>query len=199
MAYTRSLMKSLGLNDDQINTLMDEHLNVVNELKQQRDDLKGKAEEAGTAAEKIAALQKELDELRTGDFKTKYEKEHTAFEAYKEQIAKEAEQQKVRTAYQNLLAEEKIGEKYRDAVMRATPLDGLKLNAEGHLEEADRLRESIRKQWSDFVVSESQRGAEVQTPPGNDKSAFGSMSLGEKMAYANTHPNAPEVTEWLKK
>lgn len=199
MAYSRSFMKSLGLSEDQITALMDEHLAVVNELKRQRDEFQQQLQDAGKNAEKLKQVQAELDTLREGNFQEKYAKEHQDFEAYKADIAKKEEAAKVRGAYRDLLAAENIAEKYRDTILNATPFDGIKLDENGGLSEADQLRKTIREKWADFVETTQEQGAKVPTPPNPDKNTFGAMSLTEKMAYANRNPNAPEVTEWLSK
>ena len=70
MAFTRAFLKSLTLNDDQIQAVIDAHLEVVNPLKEERNELKAKAEKA-------EETEKELEKLKGGeDYKAKYEKEH---------------------------------------------------------------------------------------------------------------------------
>ena len=92
MAFTRSFLKSMGLSEEQIQAVIDAHLEVVNPLKEDRDKLK---QDAANASD----LQKELDSLKSGeDFKAKYDAEQKAFEDYKNEMKAQAEQAKVQAA-----------------------------------------------------------------------------------------------------
>lgn len=163
MAFTRAYLKSLGCNDDQTQAIVDAHLEVVNQIKEERDKLK-------TEAEKLPALEKQLEDLKTGeDYKAKFEKEHADFEAYKGDVARKETRAKIEAEYRKLLAEEKIPQKRLDAVIRLTELDGMKLDKDGHLQDTDKLREEIRKDWGEYVQETHERGAEVQTPPTTGK------------------------------
>lgn len=159
MAFTRNFLKSINLSDEQITAVMEEHTNVTDALKKQRDDYKAEAE-------KLPDIQKQLDDLKGGeDWKKKFEDEHNAFEGFKKKTADDAEAAKVRAAYRKLLAEEKIGDKRLDAVLRLTDFSGMKLGEDGTLQNADALRENVRKEWSDYIQTEETKGAKVDTPP----------------------------------
>ena len=159
MAFTRSFLKSMGLSEEQIQAVIDAHLEVVNPLKEDRDKLK-------QDAANVSDLQKELDSLKSGeDFKAKYDAEHKAFEDYKNEMKAQAEQAKVQAAYRKLLAEEKISEKRLDAVCRLTDFSKMKLDKDGNLTDVDKLRESIKSDWSDYITDTIVKGADVENPP----------------------------------
>lgn len=162
MSFTRAFLKSLGLNDDQVQAVVDAHLEVVNPLKEERNTLK---EQSG----RIPELEKELEGLKNGeDFKAKWEKEHAEFEDYKKQVEQEAETAKVKAAYRKLLADEKISEKRLDVVMRATDFSKMKLDKDGNLTNTDTLKEAINQEWGDFKVKIEERKPIVPTPPNPD-------------------------------
>lgn len=193
MAFTRSFLKALGIEDEKIEAIMGEHVAVTDAIKKQRDDYKAEADKA-------ADLQKKLDEAQGGDdYKKKFEDEHAAFEDFKKKTAAEAEAAKVQAAYRKLLIEEKVGEKRLDSVMKVTDFSNMKLDKDGNLVDADKLKESIKADWADFITEKKEKGADVPTPPDQDKNTFETMSLGEKMAYANLHPTDPSVAAWLNK
>ena len=198
MAFTRSFLKTMGLSEEQVQAIIDAHLEVVNPIKEQRDQYKADAE-------KLPGVTKERDdykaELDKGgeDYKAKYDTEHQAFEDYKAQVKAEAEQARVKAEYRKLLTEEKISEKRLDAVIRLTDFSGMKLDKDGKLENADSLRKAIQTDWADYIQTAETKGAKVDNPPKTDTSTFDSMTLADKMAYANQHPTAPEVIGWLKK
>lgn len=170
--------------------IMDGHIAVTDAIKDDRDKYKAEADKA-------AELQKQLDEKSGDDFKEKYEKEHQAFEEFKKQTAQNAEVAKVKAAYRQLLADEGISEKRLDAIIKVTDLSAMKLDADGNLTNADDLRTAIKTDWGEFIPKKEERGAKIENPPKQDSNTFDTMSLSEKMAFANQNPTDPAVTAWL--
>lgn len=158
MSFSRSFLKASGLTDEQITAVMEEHNNVVDALKQQRDGYKAEAE-------KVPALQQELDSLKTDDFKGKYAQEHKDFEAYKAKVKADADLAATKDAYRKLLLDEKISDKRVDAVLRLTDFSKMKLGADGALEGADELRKGIRDEWGDYIATQRTERENVATPP----------------------------------
>ena len=193
MAFTRSFLSATGLSEEQVKAVMEEHVAVTDALKADRDKFKQEAEKA-------ADLQKQLESIKGGeDWKQKYEDEHSAFEAFQRKTAEDAEAAKVRAAYRNLLIEEKIGEKWLDRVMESADFTGMKLDKDGKLNDLDKLKDALDKKWGDVKTTVTTQGAKVENPPKTDNSGFDSMTLADKMAYANQNPNDPSVVAWLNK
>ena len=84
MALTRAMLKGMGLTEEQVSAIIEEHTNVTSALKEQIKEYKADAE-------KLPGVQKELDDLKNdtsaSDWEKKYNDEHTAFEAYKKDIS----------------------------------------------------------------------------------------------------------------
>ena len=57
MAFTRKMLKAMGIEDEKIDQIIDAHSETVDALKADRDAYK-------EDAAKLAAVQKELDELK---------------------------------------------------------------------------------------------------------------------------------------
>ena len=194
--FTRADIRTIlgDAHTDEIeNRLIAAHLAVVDPLK---DDLaKYKAD-----ADKLPGVQQELDQLKTagGDWETKYNEEHTAFEKYKSDVAAEKQTEKVKVEYRKLLQDAGISEKRFEAILRLTDFSKMKLGDKG-LEDVDKLKEAIKSDWADYIPTTHEDGSDVDNPPDNNPATFDKMSLTDKMAYANKHPNAPEVVSWLKK
>ena len=168
MAFTRSFLKTMNLTDEQISAIIEEHTNVTDALKAQRDKAQKDAESLKAEADKIPDLQKQLADIANGeDYKGKWEQEHKAFEDYKAQIAKDAEMDKVRAAYRKLLQDEHINDKRLDVVMRASDFTNIKLGSDGNLEKLDTLKQSIGEEWGDFKVQQRERKQNVANPPAN--------------------------------
>lgn len=101
MALTRKLLKGMGLTDEQVDTIIEAHTDTVDGLK--ADVTRYKAD-----AEKLLGVQKQLDDLKAagdGGYKEKYEKEHSAFEAFKTDIrakeSKAAKEKAVRAYFES--------------------------------------------------------------------------------------------------
>ena len=163
MALTRSMLKGMGLTEEQVSAIIDEHTNVTSALK---DDIKKYKDDA----EKLAEVQKELDELKTGqgDWEKKYNDEHKAFETYKSDIAAKETMNSIKSAYKKLLTDCKVGDKHINSIIGVTDFSEMKLDKDGNLEGLDDLRKVITDKWSGFISSEGTKGADVDNPPGDD-------------------------------
>lgn len=186
MALTRAMLKGMGLTEEQISAIIDEHTSVTSALKDQIKEYKDDAE-------KLPDVQKELDDLKkdtsASDWEKKYNDEHSAFEKYKEGVAEKEQSAKIRSAYSKLLTECKVGDKHIDAILRVTDFSGMKLAEDGTLEGADALKENIGTTWSGFITAKDTRGADTETPPGDDESGGkGGTSRAAEIA-ARYHDN----------
>lgn len=197
---TRNFLSGMGLTADQVSAIIEAHAETVEALKGQRDEYKTKAEQFDEVNSKMAGMSQELEELKAngGDWQTKYEKEHSDFEAYKNaQTEKETKVAK-ETAYRKLLIDNGVSEKRLDAILKVTNLEEIELTSKGELKSSEKLAESIKNEWADFITSTDTIGANTQVPPiTNGNGAFDQMSLSEKMSYANEHPNDASVMAWL--
>ena len=158
MAFTRNFLKTMSLTDEQVQAIMEEHLSVTDSLKAQRDKFEQDAKSYKEQADKVPELEKQIQGYKDGDdYKKRFEDEHKAFEDLKAQIAKEAETAKVKTAYRQLLLDEKINEKRVDSVIKLTDFSEMKLDKDGKLENIDTLKENIGKEWGEFKVTTKER------------------------------------------
>jgi hypothetical protein len=168
MALTRKFLSALGIDADKVDEIINAHTETVDALKNERDKYKADAE-------KLPEVQKELDGMKEeaakndgkNPFEVKYNAIKEEFENYKkEQTAKETKVKKA-DAYKALLKEAGVSEKRIDAVLRVSDIDGLKLDKDGAVEGKDALLESIKKDWSDFIVTQGTQGAKTPNPPAN--------------------------------
>lgn len=100
-----------------------------------------------------------------GKWKEKYEKLKGEYEGYKADVDAKAKLSEVKAAYKKLLEDSDIDARRIDTIIRATSFDGMKLDKEGKLEGSQELKKAIDKEWSDFKVSTSTKGAAVENPP----------------------------------
>jgi len=161
MAFTRKFLKSLGLNEDQVESVIEAHTEVSDALKANIAEL---TEKAG----KVDDLQKQLDALNDGeDWKGKYNAKDKELKDFKAAVESKEREAAVKAAYRELLVGEHVGERQIDAVLGVTDFKEMKLDKDGKLENADALKEAIKQKWSGFITTETVKGASVQTPPAN--------------------------------
>lgn len=169
MAFTRKMLKAMGIEDEKIDQIIDAHSETVDALKADRDTYK-------EDAAKLAAVQKELDELKAkGDdgYKAKYEAEKAAHDALKADIAAKETKQAKTDAYRELLKGANIDEKRIATILRAEAptIDKIELDADGKIKNAEQYTQSIKSDWADFIVTQSAKGANTATPPANGGAA----------------------------
>ena len=182
MAFSRNWLKSLGLTDEQVGAVIEEHTGVTDALKEQRDKAKQEAEGYKKEADKLPAVQQELDSLKGGeDYKAKFEQEHQAFEDFKAQIAQQEQTNKVMAAYRKLLTDERIKEDRMDMIIRHTDFTDMKLDKDGNLENVETLRKTIGDDWGVFRVTTKETKQKVANPPETGTTGSG-MSRAKELA-----------------
>ena len=169
MGFSRKMLKAMNIEEDKIEQIIDAHSETVDALKADRDTYK-------EDAAKLAAVQKELDELKAkGDdgYKAKYEAEKAAHDALKADIAAKETKKAKTDAYRELLKGANIDEKRIATILRAEAptIDKIELDADGKIKNAEQYTESIKSDWADFVVTQSAKGTNTATPPANGGTA----------------------------
>ncbi|MBR1911941.1 MAG: hypothetical protein IJ828_06255 [Treponema sp.] len=167
--------------DEMENQLIALHLGVVDPLKDELNNIKADAA-------KIEKLQKEVEKLNAEkkdgeDWKAKFEKEHADFGEYKTQVEKDKAADTIKGLYRSLLKESKVDDKRIDSILKVTDFSAMKVDKDGKLEGADKLSESIKNDWKDFIVQTQKQGADVETPPENHG---GKMTREEIMKIKDT-------------
>ena len=160
MALSRSMLKGMGLTDEQIGAIIDAHSETVEALKKERDQNK-------EAAEKYDTTKKELDEIKSNNdsWKEKYETERKAFDEYRKGVAdKERTANKI-DAYRKLLIAQNVSEKHIDSILRVTDFKDFNLEEDGKLSDESKLVESIKNDWAGFIGTVSTKGMSVDKPP----------------------------------
>ena len=172
MALTRKMLSAMDIDSAKIDEIIAAHTETVNALKEERDSFKA-------SAEKLTATQKELEELKgkvadgnKDSYKVKYEalveekkNLQSEFDKYKADVsAKESHSAKV-DAYKGLLKEAGISEKRIDSVLKVSDIDAIELDENGKVSGSDNILDSIKSEWSDFIVTNSEQGAKTPKPP----------------------------------
>lgn len=186
MALTRAMLKGMGLTEEQVSAIIEEHISVTSALKEQVKEYKADAE-------KLPEVQKELDDMKkdtsASDWEKKYNDEHQAFEDYKTDIFNKEMSEKIKSAYRKLLSECKVGDKHIDSILKVTDFSNMKLGKDGTLDGADKLKETISADWSGFISTKETKGADVDNPPGGSGNPDSGKSGRAAELAAKYHDN----------
>ena len=171
MAITRKLLKGMGLTEEQQDTIIEAHTETVNGLKADIDRYKADAE-------KLPAVQKELDDIKgkgEGGYKEKYEAEHKAFETYKKTVDTEKATAAKEKALETTLKKIGVSEKRVQSVAKLVKVDGifdkLELDEKGAVKDAAKLEKSLKDSYGEYITTTSTKGTNSATPPDNNGGA----------------------------
>lgn len=170
MAFTRKFLSAMGIDADKVDEIINAHIEVVDGLKEERDNFK-------KDAEKLADVQKQLDNAneklaKNGEGETvakeDYDKIVKDFEDYKaDVVAKETKRTKEH-AIREFLKDVGVSEKRIDAVMKVTNIDDYELDKDGKIKDAEKHTENVKNEWYDFIETTTTQGAKTATPPSNN-------------------------------
>ena len=177
MALTRKLLKGMSLTDEQVDTIIEAHTETV-------DGLKEKAERYKTEADKVPDLEKKIREAETEggeDWKAKYEKEHSDFEAYKSDAAAKETAAANERLFRAELTALGITGKRADQIVKATNLADFEVK-DGAYADTAKVQQAIRDEWSEFVPATTTSGAKVDNPPTGNNTDLGKLSMADYIA-----------------
>ena len=195
MALTQKMLKAMGIEDDQREQILDAHQEVLESIKSERDEFK-------KLAEQVPDLQRQLEEAKAAsddsEWEQKYEDEHQAFEDFKVQVATEKAEADKAQAYRGMLMAAGIDPKRIDAIMRVTDLSQVEME-DGKLKDTEKLQESAKQEWADFVVKSNTQGSNPATPPTKPSPNVegGDPEVARRMQerYERRYGKAPESKE----
>ena len=179
MALTRKMLKAMGIEDEKIDQIIEEHAESVDALKAQRDELK-------EAAGKADGYKKELDALKAkgeGEYEEKYKAAVKNLEDYKAKVEGEKAAAEKRSLYRELLKSAGVDPKRIETVLKVSDLVNVTVK-DGAIEGADKLTEGIKADWADFIATTTVKGADVaHAPKGEGGKDINEMSTAEYMKY----------------
>jgi hypothetical protein len=156
MALTRRLLKGMGLTDEQVDTIIEAHMDTVDGLKADVSKYKGDAE-------KLPGVQKELDEMKAAN---NDEKARDWEKKYNDLLSEKSRNEKEK-AYRAILEDAGLNKKGIDKAVKYAAWDSLELDGKGGLNGAKDLIKSAKEEWSEYVETTTVTGANTATPPAN--------------------------------
>lgn len=176
-SMTRKFLSALGIEEDKADQIIDQHTAVTDELKSERDSYKADAEKLKTVEAELATAKakiKAFEDAKDGEnpYEKKYNDLKAEYDKYKGDVtAKEAKAAKEK-AYRAMLKEIGIPDKRLDSILRVTDIDKVELDKEGTLKDKENLSKTAKDEWSEFIPTKSQVGADTKNPPANNGKAM---------------------------
>lgn len=165
MALTRKFLSALAIEEEKAEQILSAHLDTVDGLKAERDKYK-------EDAEKLPALQKELNDLKAkgegeDPYKEKFEALQKEYDDFKKEVDEKATTAKKESAFRTMLVDIGIPEKRLDRIIRVSDINKIELDEEGAIKDGDKLKESLKTEWGDFITTTKVEGVPSANPPSN--------------------------------
>ena len=196
MGITKKFLQSMEIPDNKIELIFDEYANAIAGITADRDKYKEQADKLASVEKELVKAQAKADELETVSEQLK--KVRAEYADYKAGVDADKVKAVKEKAYRQLLQETGISEKAIDKIIKVTDLSGVEVDDKNNVKDKTEIIKNIKTEWSDFIITQTERGAEVANPPTNTGgSTFEKMSFAEKMRFANENPENAEVKNWL--
>lgn len=170
MALTRRALKAMGIEEEKIDEIINMHTETVDGLKADVEKYKADAESLPDIQKQLEKAQADLEAGKKDSWKVKYEAIKEEFDGYKSEQQKKESRAAKEKAYRAILQEAGVSEKRLESVLRVSDVDGVELDDKGAIKDADKLMESIKSEWADFITTTETRGANTSNPPENNGS-----------------------------
>lgn len=161
-SLTRKFLASIGIEEDKIDLIVEKHNEVLTEIKDERDKYK-------EDATRLPDIEKELNTLKEqaagkDSFKDKYEALQKEYDGFKADVESKQTAAKKESAFRHILKDIGIPEKRIDSVVKVSDINGIELTEDG-IKDEETLKESLKKEWSDFITTTKVEGATSANPP----------------------------------
>lgn len=197
MALTRRSLKAMGIEDEKIDEIISAHAETVDALKEQRDNYKAQADELAKVQQKLDEANKTIKANGSDAWKVKYDAIKEEYDNYKSDISAKETTRAKQAAYREVLKAAGVSDRRIDSIVRVSDIDSVELDDSGKIKEADKLTESIKNEWADFIVSTNTKGADTATPPTTSKKSFSREDI-DKMTPDEINKNWETIKNSLK-
>ena len=175
MAFTRKGLAALGIEAATIDQIMENHVEVVEGLKDQIKVLEGENQKLKEGAESAKGVKDELDTLKkqieaekAANAGKDYDKLLKEFEDYKTDVHNKEVRATKEAAYKEILKDAGIPEKHYAKIIKYSDIDGLELDDKGKAKSAKDILKSVKEEWDDHIEKSMEKGADTANPPSNN-------------------------------
>lgn len=161
MALTRNFLKSMGLTDEQVNAVIENHTETVEGLKKERDGYKAAAEKVEELTNQLAEANQKIE--ASGDA-AKVQKD---FDEYKAAVEAEKTEANKRSAM-DVLLKDKVGiarDSARKLILDAMKLETYNLGKDGQFEDADGIVADMKERHAEWIGEAEIKGIDTIAPP----------------------------------
>ena len=164
MALTRNFLKSMGLTDEQISAIIENHMDTVEGLKAERDSLKDNAGKLTEAQAEVARLTSELEAAqKTGGDAAKVQAD---FDAYKQQVAAERMEAATDAELTELAKAAGIQrDSFRKLAVKTFDRALIKRSEDNTITNRDDLVAAMKQEYPDFIATATTTGTSPASPP----------------------------------
>ena len=175
MAFTRRFLSALGIEAEKIDEIINAHVEVVDGLKEERDNFKKDAEKLADVEKELTKAKDKLAKNGEGETVSKedYDKLKQEYDDYKADIAAKNTRTEKENAFRELLKSVGVSEKRFNAIIKVSDIDGLELDKDGKIKDADERTNNIKTEWADFIETTTTKGAKTANPPANNGKGTG--------------------------
>lgn len=202
MALTRKFLTALGIEADKIDEIISAHTETVDALKEKIDNGKANANavkslenDLETAKQELEAANKELETFKSNNWEKKYNDLKLEYDGFKSDIEAKATKTQKANVYRNILKKVGLSENRIDTVIKVSDqiINSIDLDENGDAKDADKLEESAKTEWAEFIPTTHEKGADVSNPPANNGGEIKKPSLAAEMVaqYRNEHYGNP--------
>lgn len=193
MALTRSMLSAMDIPAEKIDEIIKEHQKVVNEVKIERDEAKAQLDSLKDMEKQLKTATEDLEKMKAGDWEKKYSDLKSEYNTYKTDVETKATKAAKESAYRKLLVKAGISEKRLDSIIKVSDIDGITLDKDGNIKDADKVEESVKKEWADFIPTKQEKGADISNPPSSTGGEDKKPSRASQMVaqYRNEHYGNP--------
>lgn len=186
MALTRKFLKSMGLEDEKVESIIEAHTETVDALKKERDD-------AITRAESITELEKERDSLREQiDKAGDAAKVKAEFDAYKAQVESDRLADQKAAAVRKALKEAGVQrEGFEKLLLQGVDLDKVELDGDS-VKDADALIAPLKESYAECFATTETKGVPPVNPPASGQQKLTREQV-DAMSEAEIIKNWPAV------
>lgn len=171
MSLTRKALKAMGIEDEKIDQIIEEHTSTLEEIKSERDELKTRVKSLEPLQKQLEDANKLLESKDNGEseYKAKYEELQNEFTTFKTNIENEKTYHSKESKFLGVLKESLgiVDDKSLTTIVNASKdkISGIELTDKGDIKDSNALLEYVKSDFPAFIPQVSEQGAKTAQPP----------------------------------
>lgn len=174
MSLTRKFLSAMGIEAEKIEQIIDGHSETVTALQEEIDKAKAEAAQYKTEADKLGAVQKELDDYREqveAEAKKREGKDYDAlkkeFDDYKAEVKRKETFAEKEKFLNELMNDMHFSDEGKRIILKYHGADCVNIDDSGKFTNAKEVRKDLEGDFSKYIETTVISGVQVTTPPAN--------------------------------